>query len=124
MLKCGRVLREIEEAHPLFAQSHLAFTGTLPCLQSNVLDECGVCDGTGTTCAVEMQLRLAVHPNLVMGNAIQVWISNPPFVVTLHSWGLCCCHQPIALLQPHCHTLQIHPPATQFAGSSFKYLHE
>lgn len=41
-------------------------------LQSGELDECGVCDGLSNSCAISLQLGLAVDASLVHGDGVQV----------------------------------------------------
>lgn len=42
------------------------------CCASGAVDECGVCNGMGTSCAIDMSLQLTVSPELVYGDAVQV----------------------------------------------------
>lgn len=37
-----------------------------------MIDECGVCDGLSTTCALRMELSLAVSPDLLRGGSVEV----------------------------------------------------
>ena len=41
-------------------------------LQSGAVDECGVCDGMGNSCAVDMALSITVSPQLIHTDSIEV----------------------------------------------------
>ena len=41
-------------------------------VQSGEVDECGVCDGVGNSCAVTLQLEIDVSPSLIYGDSIEV----------------------------------------------------
>ena len=43
-----------------------------PSLQSGAVDECGVCNGLGNSCAVEVALAITVSPQLIHADSIEV----------------------------------------------------
>ena len=44
-------------------------------LQSGAVDECGVCSGIGSSCAIVMQLSLRVPPPLLFGSNVEVGLA-------------------------------------------------